>query len=346
MGLGMDSAVLKGYFVDSRFPTSLLLRLNMPRPVWNGMISFGLLNIPVSLMAAEKRVDLHFRMIDSRNNKPVRYERVNAETGEEVPWKDIVQAFEYEKGNYVVLSRDEIAGAAPEGKESIDIEAFVERAEIQVPFFEKPYYLLPGKKAEKGYVLLRELLREKNLAGIGHVVIRTRRYLCAVLPIERMLVLNLLRFNQELVAPETYDLPADDLKKFRLSERELDMAGQLVDSMTIGWKPEDYIDDHRERLTEIVEKRLASKQGLIHEEPEHDTATEHAATNVVDFMALLEKSLKSGRRNAGEAKAPAKPKRPSSNKKEGNKKAAAGAARAAAKKAADKRKVAPKRRSG
>jgi DNA end-binding protein Ku len=333
----------------------------MPRPVWNGMISFGLLNIPVSLMAAEKRVDLHFRMIDSRNNKPIRYERVNAETGEEVPWKDIVQAFEYEKGNYVVLSKDEIAGAAPEGKESIDIEAFVARAEIQVPYFEKPYYLLPGKKAEKGYVLLRELLREKDLVGIGHVVIRTRRYLCAVLPIEKILVLNLLRFSQELVTPETYDLPADDLKKFKLSQRELEMAGQLVDSMTIGWKPEDYIDDHRERLTEIVEKRLASKQGLIHEEPDHDTETEHAATNVVDFMSLLEKSLQSGRRRAGEAST--KSKRTTTSKTTVNKekagkvkaaakqKAESGAAKTATKttamktKAPNKKKAAAKRRS-
>lgn len=268
----------------------------MSRPVWNGMISFGLLNIPVSLMAAEKRVDLHFRMVDSRNNKPIRYERVNAETGEEVPWKDIVQAFEYEKGNYVVLSKDEIAGAAPEGKESIDIEAFVDRDEIQIPYFEKPYYLLPGKKAEKGYVLLRELLREKNRIGIGHVIIRTRRYLCAVLPIDRMLVLNLLRFHQELVEPDSYELPADDLKKFRVSAREMEMAGQLVDSMTAPWSPADYLDDYRERLSAIVEKRIASKQGLVHEVEDQEAHTEHAATNVVDFMSLLEKSLKTGRR--------------------------------------------------
>lgn len=271
----------------------------MPRPVWNGMISFGLLNIPVSLMSAEKRVDLHFRMIDSRNNQPVRYERVNAETGEEVPWKDIVQAFEYEKGNYVVLSKDEIASTAPEGKESIDIEAFVERSEIGTVYFEKPYYLLPGKKAEKGYVLLRELLRDKDRVGIGHVIIRTRRYLCAVMPIDQMLVLNLLRFSQEIVGIDNFELPAKDLEKFRISKRELEMAGQLVDSMTTKWKPDDYIDDHRERLSALVEKRLASKQGLIHETVEHEENFEHATTNVVDFMSLLEKSLKSGRRSAG-----------------------------------------------
>src|SRR5690606_1765677 len=132
-------------FVRKKPPKPLLCEVPaMPRPVWNGMISFGLLNIPVSLIAAEKRVDLHFRMIDSRNNQPVRYERVNAETGEEVPWKDIVQAFEYEKGNYVVLSKEDIQRAAPEGKESIDIEAFVDRGAIDMVYYEKPYYLLPG----------------------------------------------------------------------------------------------------------------------------------------------------------------------------------------------------------
>ncbi|MET0379114.1 MAG: Ku protein [Spongiibacteraceae bacterium] len=271
----------------------------MPRAVWNGIISFGLLNIPVSLMAAEKRTDLHFRMIDSRNNQPIRYERVNAETGEEVPWKDIVQAFEYEKGNYVVLSKDEIASTAPEGKESIDIEAFVERSEIETVYFEKPYYLLPGKKAEKGYVLLRELLREKDRVGIGHVIIRTRRYLCAVMPLRNILVLNLIRFHQEIVALDSFELPTKDLENFRLTKRELEMAGQLVDAMTTEWKPDDYIDDHRERLSALVEKRLASKQGLIHETAEHEEKFEHATTNVVDFMSLLEKSLKSGRRSAG-----------------------------------------------
>jgi DNA end-binding protein Ku len=271
----------------------------MPRPVWNGVISFGLLNIPVSLMSAEKRVDLHFRMIDGRTNQPIRYERVNAETGEEVPWKDIVQAFEYEKGNYVVLSKDEIASAAPEGKESIDIEAFVGREEIDMVYYEKPYYLIPGKKAEKGYVLLRELLRERDRVGVGHVVIRTRRYLCAVMPLEDMLVLNLLRFRQEIVPIESFELPSADLHKLRITDREMDMAGKLIDSMTVAWQPADYIDDHRERLAALVEKRLAAKQGLIHETEEHEQKFEHAATNVVDFMALLEKSLKSGKRKAG-----------------------------------------------
>lgn len=264
----------------------------MPRPIWNGVISFGLLNVPVALYTGEKRVDLHFRMVDSRSKTPIRYERVNAETGEEVPWKDIVQAFEYEKGNYVVLSDAELASVAPEGKESIDLDEFVERSTIPSEFFEKPYYLVPAKKAEKGYVLLREVLRRRDLAGIGHVMIRTRRYLCAVLVRDDALVLNLLRFQQEIVPLDDFSFPAAGLKAARISTRELEMAEQLIESMTVDWEPGRYIDDYRDRLVKLVDKHVAKKQGLVKESKADDREPEDAATNVVDFMALLKNSLK------------------------------------------------------
>ncbi|HEY3698601.1 MAG TPA: Ku protein [Spongiibacteraceae bacterium] len=264
----------------------------MARPIWSGIISFGLLNIPISLHAAERRIDLHFRMIDSRSQTPIRYERVNAETGEEVPWKDIVQAFEYQKGNYVVLSKEDIASAAPHGKESIDIEAFVDRDAISPLFFEKPYYLIPGKKAEKGYALLREILRKTHRAGIGYVVIRTRRYLAAVLVEGEALLLNLLRFPQEVVEADNFIFPSDNLSELRISPRELEMATQLVDSMTVPWNAENYVDDYREQLTKIVEKRLAKKQGLVQEPGAEEEVPAEAATNVVDFMSLLKESLK------------------------------------------------------
>jgi DNA end-binding protein Ku len=263
----------------------------MPRPIWNGVISFGLLNVPVSLYTGEKRVDLHFRMVDSRSKTPIRYERVNAETGEEVPWKDIVQAFEYEKGSYVVLSEAEIAEVAPKGKESIELEEFVERDSISSEFFEKPYYLVPGKKAEKGYVLLREVLRRRGLAGIGHVMIRTRRYLCAVLVKDDALILNLLRFQQEIVPLDDFTFPASDLDALRISTRELNMAEQLIESMTVAWEPARYVDDYRERLSRLVDKHLARKQGVVRESKSRDSEPENAATNVVDFMALLKNSL-------------------------------------------------------
>lgn len=277
----------------------------MKRPIWNGTISFGLLNIPVVLYAGEKRVDLHFRMIDSRDNTPIRYERVNAETGEEVPWKDIVQAFEYEKGSYVILSKKDIETVAPEGKEAIEIESFVDRTAISPIYFDKPYYLLPGKKSEKGYVLLRETLRRKNCAGIGHVIIRTRRYLCAVIVEEDMLILNLLRFQQEISDKSQFEFPAADFKKLRISSAEINMAEKLIDSMTTKWQPENHKDDYRERLLALVDSRLSKKEALVQEVPSADDE-EPLASNVVDFMELLKNSL-----NKKAASPPATAKRPS-----------------------------------
>ena len=153
----------------------------MARPIWSGTISFGLLQIPVALHSGERSVDLHFRLLDRRDRKPIRYERINAETGEEVPWKDIVKAFEYSKGNYVVVDPDEIKQAAPEATQAIEIESFVDADSIDPMYFDKPYYLVPAARAEKGYVLLREALRDSRKLGIARVVTRTRQYLAALL---------------------------------------------------------------------------------------------------------------------------------------------------------------------
>lgn len=267
----------------------------MARPIWTGTLSFGLLNVPVSLMSGERKVDLHFRMLDSRDRKPIRFERVNAETGEEVPWKDIVKAFEYDKGSYVVIDKEDIASAAPESHESVDVETFVDAGSIDYRFFEKPYVLVPGKKAEKGYVLFRETLKSTGKIGIARVVIRTREYMCAVMPQGDAIVLMLLRYPQELVDPEDYKLPSGSSKDFRISSKEMDMAKQLITSMSGEWRPEDYHDEFRERLQKIIEKRLKSKGKLAKVEEEPQTE-EDAATNVVDFMSLLQKSLDTKRR--------------------------------------------------
>lgn len=267
----------------------------MARPIWSGTLSFGLLNVPVSLMTGERRVDLHFRMLDARDNKPIRYERVNAETGAEVPWKEIVKAFEYDKGSYVVLEPDDIKSAATDRRESIDVEAFVDNDAIGPEYFEKPYYLVPGKKAEKGYVLLRETLRKTNRIGIGRVVVRTREYLCAILPRDDALVLILLRYPQELVDVDTYKFPSADAKKYRVTPAELKMAEQLVTSMSGKWNPADYKDEFRERLTKVIEKRMKSK-GVVKNPDIDSDVPEDAATNVVDFMSLLKKSLQTNKR--------------------------------------------------
>lgn len=279
----------------------------MPRPIWTGIISFGLLNVPVSLYTAEKRTDLHFRMLDQRDHHPIRYERVNAETGQQVPWNKIVKAFEYEKGNFVIIDESDMNDLAPEGKETIDIESFVPADELNPMYYEKPYYLVPGKKAEKGYVLLRETLKRTGRVGLGHVIIRTRRYLSIVQPVQDALVLNLLRFDQELVPSDEFDFPGEDLKGLRISEKELDMARQLVDSMADEWQPERYHDDYRERLHAMIERRLSSKENLVKTREKPEAAEANTATNVVDFMALLKKSLdKGGRPGAKTSEKPAR----------------------------------------
>lgn len=263
----------------------------MARPIWTGNLSFGLLNVPVSLMSGTRGTDLSFRMLDARDRKPIRFERVNADTGEEVPWKDIVKAFEYDKGSYVVIEKEDIASAAPETHESVEIETFVDQDAIDVRFFEKPYVLVPGKKAEKGYVLLRETLKKARKIGVARVVIRTREYLSAVMPLGDALVLVLMRYPQELVDPAEYKLPGGKASEYRIAPKELAMATELVDSMATAWQPDDYHDEFRDRLSDIIRKRIKQKGKTTKVVDGADEAEEGTATNVVDFVALLQKSL-------------------------------------------------------
>jgi len=279
----------------------------MARPIWTGAISFGLLNIPVQLMPAERRVDLQLHLLDSRDHHRIRYERVNADTGEEVPWKDVVKAYEYQKGSFVVLEEEDIAKAAPESKESVDIESFVELARIAPRYFEKPYYLVPAKKAEKGYVLLRDTLARSGKAGLARVVIRTREYLALVLPEGEALLLLLLRFHQELVSADEYRFPAQGGRGFRIAPREREMAEQLVESMTVEWQPEKHRDEFRERLHKVVQARVRQKgsRRKVTAETSGGSLPADTSTNVVDFMALLKKSLAENKRTPARSRRPA-----------------------------------------
>lgn len=297
----------------------------MARPIWSGTLSFGLLNIPVQLMSGERSTDLSFRMLDARDKSPIRYERVNAETGEEVPWKDVVKAFEYDKGSYVVLEQEDIREAAPESHDAIDVEAFVDAAEIGPQYFEKPYVLVPAKKAEKGYVLLRETLKKTGKIGIARVVIRTREHLCAVLPRGDALLLVMMRYPQELVDIGEYALPEGKAGEYRISPKELQMAEALIESMESDWKPAGYKDEFRARLHKVIEKRVKAKGGKVRKPEEEPQLHEDAATNVVDFMSLLQKSIDA------KARTPAK---------KAAKKAPAKAAKKAAKKAPKRAKAA------
>jgi DNA end-binding protein Ku len=260
----------------------------MARPTWKGHISFGLVNIPVTLYTGEKKADLSFNLIDSRNMARVRYERVNEETGEEVPWGDIVKGFEFEEGNYVVLDDEDFKRAAPEATKSIDIEAFVDREAIDPVYFEKPYFLVPDKKGEKGYVLLRETLQKQNKAGIARVVIRTREHLAALMVEGDALVLMLLRFQQELRDPAEFDLPKGSLKEYKISAKELDLAETLVEAMSGEWKPEQYEDKYRAELMEWIEKKIRAGETAEPAVPEEEVEEE---AEPVDIMALLQMSV-------------------------------------------------------
>jgi DNA end-binding protein Ku len=310
----------------------------MARPIWTGTLSFGLLNVPVSLMPGERRTDLQFRMLDSRDRKPVRYERVNADTGEEVPWKDVVKAYEYDKGSYVVLEEADIKAAAPESHETVEVETFVDASDIDPRYFEKPYVLVPAKKAEKGYVLLRETLRGSARVGIARVVIRTREYLAAVMPQGDALVLMLLRYPQELVDPADYPLPQGKPSDYRVTAKELQMAEQLIDSMSGTWKPDDYRDEFRERLHAIIRTRVKGKGGKTRIEDEAEAA-EGTATNVVDFMALLKQSLDAKKRTPARKTATPATKAAKKTAAKAPTKAARAARKAPAKKTAPRRKA-------
>lgn len=313
----------------------------MARPIWSGTLSFGLLNIPVSLMSGERRTDISFRMLDARNNAPIRYERVNADTGEEVAWKDIVKAFEYDKGSYVVLEPDDIKSAAPESHDAIEVEAFVHASEIDPRYFEKPYVLVPAKKAEKGYVLLREALASTGRIGIARVVIRTRENLCAVMPHNDALLLLMMRYPQELVDIEEYRIPEGKASEYRITPKELEFSEQLIQTMSGEWDPSAYQDEFRQRLQDVITKRMKD-HGLVKRAEEEPEVHENAATNVVDFMSLLQQSIaKKQRTPAGKAAQSA------DDEPAPAKKAAGKAAREPAKKATTKAaKKAPAKSAG
>ncbi|WP_166211104.1 Ku protein [Cognatiluteimonas telluris] len=274
----------------------------MARPVWSGTLSFGLLNIPVSLMSGERRTDISFRMLDARNNAPIKYERINAETGEEVPWKEIVKAFEYDKGSYVVLEPEDIKSAAPESHDAIEVEGFIDADAIGPQYFEKPYVLVPAKKAEKGYVLLREALQKTGKIGVARVVIRTRESLCAVMPQGHALLLMMMRYPQELVDVNEYNIPEGDRADYRITPKELEFSEQLIETMSTKWKPGDYQDEFRERLQKVIKERMEAHGVVKRHEEEHE-AGEGAATNVVDFMSLLQQSIERNKRTPAKKKA-------------------------------------------
>jgi DNA end-binding protein Ku len=240
----------------------------MPRPVWKGHITFGLVSVPVQLYPADARADISFHLVDSKNSARVQYERVNAETGEEVPWDRIVKGYEYSDGSYVLLSDAELETANVEMSRTIEIEQFVDAAAIDVRYFERPYLVVPAQGGEKGYVLLREAARRQDKVGIATIVIRARQHLAALVVQEDALLLELLRYPQELRDLDDYDIPGSGLKRLKISEKEIDLAAELIEGMAAEWDPADFHDEYRDELMKLIQRKIKSGQTEAVEELE------------------------------------------------------------------------------
>ncbi len=259
----------------------------MPRPLWKGYVSFGLVAIPVSIVSVEQKNDLHFHLLDSRDKNRIRYQRVNSETGKEVPWDEIVKGYELDKDNYVILKDEDFQKASPETFKSIDIDEFVDMKDIDNLYFDTPYYLLPDSKNKKAYVLLREALKKTNKVGVAKVIIRTKEHLCLILPHRDALVLNLIRFHQEVRSEEDLNFPKEPVKSYKIADREIKMAVELIKEMSAKWEPEKYHDEYREALMKWIESKSKgtskSKKAKASSTAKHD--------DVIDFISLLKSSM-------------------------------------------------------
>jgi DNA end-binding protein Ku len=258
----------------------------MARGLWKGAISFGLVNVPVELHSAKRRAaDLDMTMLDKRDLSPVGYKRVNKATGKEVPWGEVVKGYEYKDERYVVMSDEDFRRANPEAAKTVDILAFVDLADIAPRHFDTPYYLKPEKRGEKAYALLREALEKAGKAGIASVVIRTKQYLAALVAEDDLLLLNTLRYADELKDPAELEIP-----KARVTAKELDMALRLVEDMAGDWKPAKYKDTFREDLMKRIKAKIKAGETEEITEAEKER-TPGKSAEVIDLMSLLKQSV-------------------------------------------------------
>jgi len=254
--------------------------------VWNGAISFGLINIPVGVETAEQDKDLHFNQLDKRNLAHIRYKKINEKTGKEVPYDQIVKGYHHESGKYVVMSDEDFKRANPKATQTIDILTFVKMEEIDPVFFERPYYLVPQKGGDKGYNLLLEALVKSKKVAVATVVMRTKEYLTCIFSRGDFLYLEILRFAHTLKkAPSKKPIHA------AFKPAELAMAEQLVDGMTSKWKPDQYKDTYYLDLKKHIEKRVVAGKLKEVEEIDETEPVEIEASDSQDLMALLKASL-------------------------------------------------------
>lgn len=263
------------------------------RAIWKGSISFGLVNIPIGLYPATRREELSFRQLRKSDLSPINYKRVAEVDQKEVPWEDIVKGYEYEKGQFVVVTDEDFKRANVEATQTVDISDFVSLDDIDPMYFDKPYYLEPQKGGKKAYALLRDTLKETGKVGIAKVVIKTKQHLAAVKPKGNAIVLELMHFAEELLEPNELDLPKDEA----VGKKELDMAKALVQSMTSKWDAKKFQDDYTHKLREVIDEKVAAG-GKELPAPRGKTK---APTNVVDLVAILKKSIEENAAGGGGA---------------------------------------------
>ena len=262
----------------------------MARSMWKGAISFGLVHIPVEMYPAASDQGLDLSMLDRRDFAPIGFKRYNKATGKEVSWDDIVKGYEYSDGEYVVLTDEDLRRANPEATQTIDIIAFVNAEQVPLIYYEQPYYLAPGKGGDKVYALLRETLRDVGKIGIANVVIRVKQHLAALVCVGDTIVLNTLRYPDEIRPTDELKIPAADSKAAQVTEKELQMARALVEGMSEKWKPQQYHDTYREDVMALIKKKIAANQTKTLTEPEPEEE-KPAKSNVIDLVSLLQASL-------------------------------------------------------
>ena len=253
------------------------------RSIWSGSISFGLVNIPVKLNSAvEASEGLDFDMLSKKDLAPIRYARIDSKTGKEVPWKDIVKGFQYTKGKYVVVTDEDFAKASPEKSKTIDIIQFVKEEEIDPIFYEKPYYLIPDKGADKSYQLLIKALEETKTVGLAEFMLRNRMHICALKAYDGVLLLNQMRYHEEI-----REVPEVDKNGTKISPKEIQLATKLIHQLTEAFDPAAFKDTYVSELKKVIKAKAAGKDIHI-AEPKRTTAT------VKDLMEVLKQSLDSG----------------------------------------------------
>ncbi|TMG93793.1 MAG: Ku protein [Betaproteobacteria bacterium] len=267
----------------------------MARPIWKGAISFGLVNVPVEVYPADQSHAISFSMLDKRDFAPIGFKRYNKKSGDEVPWGNVVKGYEYEKGQYVVLTDEDFRRANVKASQTIEIETFVPASSIPAPYFETPYYLVPGARGEKAYTLLRDALASENKIAVGQVVIRTKQHLVALIPEGPVLMMNVLRYANEIRDTEGLSLPPKAAKaaKAGVSAREMELAQRLIDDLSGPWKPEQFKDTYHEDLMNRIEEKIKRGETKELTEPEKEAGGRKKA-EVIDLMELLKQSIDKG----------------------------------------------------